>query len=193
VIPKPKPIKRDKFTCVRCGETKTRDAFYRRAAKKNGLCSYCKVCTYRQSSEWAKQNPGRVRSTRIAHRAANHKYILAKERLYYQENKERLDAYKRKHSKNNPHLLFAQRIRRKYGIGVDDYNSAALIQDGKCALCRRGDARLVIDHDHKTGRFRGLLCVRCNAAMGTFGDSVEGLQKAMLYLENGYSNENNPS
>jgi hypothetical protein len=51
----------------------------------------------------------------------------------------------------------------------------------RCEHCGH-ERRLCIDHDHKTGKFRGWLCNRCNTAFGTFGDSVAGLRRAIKYL-----------
>lgn len=63
------------------------------------------------------------------------------------------------------------------------YKNRIKAQDGKCAICQRPD-RLVIDHDHKTGLMRGLLCYRHNTALGLFEDDPALLRLAALYLEN---------
>ncbi len=55
-----------------------------------------------------------------------------------------------------------------------------LKQRGICALCPR--PATCIDHDHSSGRFRGLLCRQCNAALGTLGDCAAGLLRAIDYL-----------
>jgi hypothetical protein len=52
-----------------------------------------------------------------------------------------------------------------------------------CELCGKRTKKFDLDHDHDTGEFRGWLCGPCNKSLGHFGDSVEGLQKAILYLE----------
>jgi hypothetical protein len=54
--------------------------------------------------------------------------------------------------------------------------------DGKCDLCGRV-AKLNLDHDHDTGNFRGWLCTSCNMALGKLGDNLEGLMKAVQYLQ----------
>jgi hypothetical protein len=55
-------------------------------------------------------------------------------------------------------------LRKKYGIDIETYERMLRAQDGVCAICRRPPktVRLNVDHDHKTGRVRGLLCFRCN-------------------------------
>jgi hypothetical protein len=57
-------------------------------------------------------------------------------------------------------------------------------QGGKCGICGSvsNGKRLAIDHDHETGRVRGLLCQQCNTALGLFKDQVELLKKAIDYL-----------
>lgn len=56
---------------------------------------------------------------------------------------------------------------------------------GHCDICDKAFSfeTACLDHDHATGRFRGWLCRRCNSSLGVFGDTVEGLQKAIAYLE----------
>jgi hypothetical protein len=85
------------------------------------------------------------------------------------------------------------RLKRLFGIGLDEYEALRQQQNGGCAICGRQDAgrrdnRLVVDHDHVTGAVRGLLCHRCNATLGMSGDSPERLETAARYLR-GYSNK----
>ena len=53
----------------------------------------------------------------------------------------------------------------------------------KCQCCGRNDRRMILDHDHKTKKFRGWLCGHCNTAIGFMDDDVSQLKKAILYLE----------
>ena len=80
---------------------------------------------------------------------------------------------------------------RRYGLTTVQYESLLADQNGVCASC--GDAppsrdinskhaRLAVDHDHKTGKIRGLLCSPCNQALGLFKDSPELLDKAKQYI-----------
>lgn len=57
-------------------------------------------------------------------------------------------------------------------------------QGGKCLLCRKAQRkqRLTRDHDHETGRIRGLLCLRCNRALGAFEWSDEVLVRLRVYI-----------
>lgn len=77
-------------------------------------------------------------------------------------------------------------LRRKYGITLEQYNELLARQGGVCAICGGEDQkRLAVDHDHKTGKVRGLLCARCNPAIGFLLDKVETAHKLILYLEGG--------
>lgn len=72
-----------------------------------------------------------------------------------------------------------------YGITKEQYQKAFKKQGGKCAVCgKKSHYALVVDHDHSTGKFRGLLCRSCNVAIGNLGDDADGLRRALRYLEN---------
>lgn len=74
------------------------------------------------------------------------------------------------------------------GWSPDDYERAWILQDGKCAICgcTLGSGRYTkptADHDHKTGKLRGILCSNCNSALGFMKDSPYRLESAIRYLE----------
>jgi hypothetical protein len=71
--------------------------------------------------------------------------------------------------------------RRTYGITLDDYKVMVAQQEGCCKICNEHKS-LVVDHCHKTGAVRGLLCSQCNRAMGLFQDDPNRLQSAVAYL-----------
>ena len=75
----------------------------------------------------------------------------------------------------------------KYGITYKDYNTMFTTQNGCCAICGKHQSiltyRLAVDHNHKTGKVRGLLCKNCNTSLGVMEDSTELLSKAIQYLE----------
>src|SRR5262245_36977137 len=79
---------------------------------------------------------------------------------------------------------------RLYGLTPEGYTALLNKQSGVCAICGESETRihrgstmmLAVDHDHKTGLVRGLLCKTCNAAIGYFKDDVALLEKAILYL-----------
>lgn len=77
----------------------------------------------------------------------------------------------------------------KYGITRAEYDLLLEAQAGGCAICGtkvggRVHKRMSVDHDHGTGKVRGLLCLACNKGLGRFRDDTELLAKAMAYLKN---------
>jgi hypothetical protein len=77
----------------------------------------------------------------------------------------------------------ANRLKREYGLTMAQYDAMHQEQDGKCQICKVRKDRLCVDHDHKTGRVRGLLCHHCNRAIGLLQDSPAYLRRAAEYLE----------
>ncbi len=74
-------------------------------------------------------------------------------------------------------------LKLRYGIDEADFDRIAASQGGLCAVCRERPAKHVDhDHDHETGRVRGILCFACNRALGYWGDSLENLELALIYL-----------
>ena len=79
-------------------------------------------------------------------------------------------------------------LRTKFSLSISDYNELLQKQGGVCAICLMRSTsnsyhkNLAVDHDHKTGRIRGLLCMRCNTALGAFNDDRHILQRAIVYL-----------
>ena len=72
-------------------------------------------------------------------------------------------------------------------FSLEDYTNLSELQDNKCAICKEDAStnkrRLAVDHCHKTGNVRGLLCGKCNTALGKFKDDIEILQNAINYLK----------
>lgn len=112
--------------------------------------------------------------------------MKANARQYYAENREVVLA-----RINNDWLKQKDStLREKYGITLDDYKILWENQQGKCKICDdfRGlfeepKRQLVVDHCHKNGQIRGLLCMACNTGLGQFKDRVELLNQAIKYLE----------
>lgn len=79
-----------------------------------------------------------------------------------------------------------RRLRLEYGLTWDDYELMLACQDYRCAICRGKPRKwtLAVDHDHKTGEIRGLLCSRCNhKLLGSANDDPARLRAAADYLE----------
>lgn len=78
------------------------------------------------------------------------------------------------------------RLKWLFGLSVESYERMLLEQGGVCKICgetNQSGKRLSVDHDHKTGVVRGLLCQRCNVAIGLLVDSPERLRAAASYLD----------
>ena len=73
-------------------------------------------------------------------------------------------------------------LSQKYGIGEERVRQLIEDQGGACKICRERPADQV-DHDHRTGRVRGILCGGCNAGLGQFGEDVDVIRRAIAYLE----------
>lgn len=120
-----------------------------------------------------------------AKRARDREYGLA----HRAEGRERQRQFKAR----NPERQAEYSAKWKYGITPDEYDRLFAEQDGRCAICREPEttkdrtgrvrARLSIDHDHETGRIRGLLCHHCNAALGHAKESSFRLRDMAAYLE----------
>lgn len=124
-------------TCTKCKESKGKSDFSPNKRSRDGLQSWCKTCTSKNSRSHPKHH--------------------------------------RKHD-----------LKRRYGIDEKQYNELFQKQKGFCAICNRHQSnlekRLSVDHDHKTGKIRGLLCNPCNIAIGNFEDDINRLQGAIRYL-----------
>lgn len=87
----------------------------------------------------------------------------------------------------------AQARDRRLGLLPGQYDHILKLQKSKCAICGKAHsekpekkwarARLAVDHDHSTGKVRGLLCFRCNTGLGSLGDDLQKLQRAVKYLK----------
>ena len=93
------------------------------------------------------------------------------------------ESAKRMHNNSNRNA----RLKRDFGITLEEYNTMFTKQNGCCKICGRHQTefnkRLAVDHDHVTGVVRGLLCQQCNQALGMFYDNIDTLISAINYLE----------
>lgn len=117
-------------------------------------------------------------------------------RKMYRAKYKTTDSYKnsRKKYKNSEHGKISIRketLKRKYGISLEDYDTLYVSQNGLCKICGTNDPTLsgkrknkyfCVDHDILTGKIRGLLCYKCNLAIGYFSHSTITLQSAINYL-----------
>jgi len=145
--------------------------------RKDGLTVHCKSCLKHHRDvnkesrnkvikEWHKNNPDKVKQSRAKSSA---------------KNSERTRLWR---LKNQDSLLIS-----RYGITKEDYNLMFEKQNGNCAICCKHQSlfkkSLHVDHCHSTNRVRGLLCSKCNQAIGLFKDSQESMLRACKYLMGG--------
>ncbi len=96
--------------------------------------------------------------------------------------------YMRQYGIINKETLASTRLVRKYGITLEQKKKMLSCQDNRCKICNKSlnieyDPRDVhVDHNHNNGKVRGILCSKCNTALGAFQENVDILYKAIEYL-----------
>jgi hypothetical protein len=119
------------------------------------------------------------------YRLKNKTKIQAQSHAYYLKHKEKLDFLNRKWASEHPESVKKYTLKYFHNITSEQYWEMFLSQGGVCKICGRPSVKtLHVDHDHRTGEIRGLLCSQCNSLLGFCDDSVVRLQKAIKYLLN---------
>jgi hypothetical protein len=196
--------------CTLCKIVKPLTDFHRRATTRDGRQSRCKECVLDDLRErYRDRPPGRVRRTvrpyaemwaeggrrctgclewkvwaefhrkKSGHKGYNSKCALCVNRVQASSRRVNLDGARR-----------AERVRRgraganyktRYGVDREEYEQMARAQAGACMTCGQDEKRLVLDHNHRTGKVRDLLCDRCNRGVGVVEEPGEVL-RLMAYL-----------
>lgn len=131
------------------------------------------------------KNREAILARRKAKRAANPAPQRGHEQKSYkkhaQKKVERTTAYHKAH----PDKQHGYYLKSRFGMTLETYQSLLEAQGHVCAICGRQNRgkRLVVDHDHATGRIRGLLCTCCNLTLGRMNDDPQRLRAAAAYLE----------
>jgi Recombination endonuclease VII len=145
-------------------------------------------------STWYAANKARINARLRERRATDPAYRerrRASEQAWRSANKARINARARERWAADPvHRAPRRRycgrnyqLKRRYGITLADYDRMLKKQKGRCAICREKPRyRLLVDHDHPTGRVRRLLCISCNLGLGHFRDDRRLLRRADAYL-----------
>lgn len=104
------------------------------------------------------------------------------------ENPEIQRVYLRGWRERNKDAAKSIQLKSKRGLTLDHYNEILERQGGRCAICKSEDPIkgkfFHVDHDHSSGRIRGLLCMNCNTGLGQLKDNKAILEAAILYLSN---------
>jgi hypothetical protein len=142
--------------CSQCNLLKPLDDFYNESRVKDGKQARCKTCHKKITGAYQKDNPEIYRKASL----------------------------KNWHSLSNEKRQ--ERWIKRYGINAKDYAQLLEKQNGVCQICKKSCSSrqfLSVDHCHKTKKVRGLLCVKCNTALGMLDDSVEYFTAAIMYLK----------
>lgn len=151
-----------KKRCYHCKQWLEYSEFGPHRGHKDGLDSKCRPCNRKAAAEY-------------------------KRRTDSPEKRERHNAYIRawrgQLRAKHPHRIGDYLRKCKYGIPHGTYEAMQEAQSGRCGIChRKPDVPLGVDHEHTTGRIRGLLCGQCNRGIGIFEDDVRLLKRAIAYL-----------
>jgi len=115
--------------------------------------------------QWHEDHPEYSKQYRLDHKAEIKQYLL-------DHRAERNECIKQWYAAN-PDKVRNILLKHRYGIDIAAYNDMFIQQDGCCGICgthvSKLNGGLVCDHDHETGRFRGLLCTACNVKLGASG------------------------
>jgi hypothetical protein len=156
--------------CTKCGAIKALSEFYAAKGTRDGLRGECKSCFAARAKVWYAKNRERAIENVKAWQRANPERVQATRKAVRE---------RRKAQDREAHL------QRTFGIDTAEYEALLRAQGGRCRICgrlpRKGSA-LHVDHDHATGKVRGLLCFRCNGGLGQFGDDPNQLAVAIEYL-----------
>jgi hypothetical protein len=178
------------FKCSGCGVLKSRDDFYRQTHRRDKIQSRCKEC-YRQYQrdhrderrEWERRH---AKKPGVAARLAAQSRERRKNNPEKYRAKARAEYTKRGGKEFHGPRSWTYQIKSKFGLTPAEYTAMAERQGGVCGICGGNRSarvkRLVVDHCHRTGTVRGLLCSNCNYALGQFSDSPGLLMAALAYL-----------
>lgn len=170
-------------TCSKCKLPKKETEFYFRTPDKTKLTSNCKRCASdngkRSYHKDLLRNRKRSREKRRALRAANPEKFRKEDREYRRANPQISARWKKTH----PDSIKNSYLYVEYGMTLDEWKRLLLEQKGVCAICGKLGKPFCVDHCHRTGKIRGLLCRKCNTAIGQLNDSLELARLAVSYLE----------
>lgn len=155
-------------TCSKCRESKDLARFSKNKAQPDGLANQCKPCFAEGNKAWRANNKAKIKNQSQKYWAETYKPVFAKR---YADNKE---FYKNK------------ALKAAFDITLEQYNEMREAQGNACKICRKPETAfkkgLAVDHCHKTGKVRGLLCPKCNVGLGQFQDNIEYLTLAASYV-----------
>lgn len=144
----------------------------------------------RYGKQWQLDNKDKLKKYRKQYISKHKEHRKQYRKQYRLNNIDKLKKYYKLYNHKNKEKIkyntLNYNLRKLYGITIDEYEEKLLEQCGNCAICNRPSSdykrRLHVDHNHITGKIRGLLCVKCNNGLGCFGEEVSILNNAIKYL-----------
>lgn len=177
--------------CSRCKKRKPESEFHKNRRTLDGLSHYCKECVREYGHKWHKANPKKVKEISRKYRKANFGKVKKRERKWRKVHLEEVNERSRRWNKANPEKVKEMSrkayLKRVFDLTPEEYNRMFEAQGGVCAICGEPERvdrlkYLSIDHNHITGKVRGLLCSRCNFVVGVTGENIVILQRTIDYL-----------
>ncbi len=157
--------------CTKCEIRLPKNKFAKNPKGRGGLEPQCKECRSQWNREYYKRNRKRINQRNKEYWQKNREWF-ARRQTEYQKTKRGREVFRR------GHLKYA------YGISLERHEQMYVDQGGCCPVC--GEAvlynKIHTDHDHKTGKVRGLLCRKCNLMLGYAEDDPSVLESAAKYL-----------
>lgn len=167
--------------CNMCGVEKSISDYNNCSAHPDGKMNKCRVCINKYRKEYTKRKA--VNLPKMNGEKTCTKCGITKPIIDFPPNKMIRDGRSHFCRKCTSKQFNAARLKRKYGITVQDYNHMLELQGGVCAICGGTNFKtFAVDHNHVTGRVRGLLCDNCNRGLGILGDSIKSIQIVLQYL-----------
>lgn len=163
--------------CKICNQEKSINLFYKKKSGLDGLQSRCKECiaSYLEQRNYKPIYDGKL----IECSTCN---ILKEKSLFYPDKRQK-EGLRPECKKCNRDTV----LKRKFGITIDLYESMLSTQNNGCAICETrvpsGTGNFHVDHNHKTGKVRGLLCSNCNTAIGLLKEEESIILKVIKYLK----------
>ena len=189
----------DMKKCKTCGNDKQIDQYRITNKEKGYRLGECKPCegkgVYARRMEKAKSNPEWWEKERLRRNDWTREYrkrpeVADRGRSYRRRpdirEKHKEAQRKYKSTESGRKALRNDHLKRKFGITLIEYDTMLAGQNGTCCICKNKcptGRNLAVDHDHSTGKIRGLLCLHCNRLLGNAKDSLSTLRSAVVYLE----------
>ena len=174
-------------TCSKCQIEKPYSDFGKASNNKDGYKGQCRSCISDYRTKDYNRRPEVKEATHKRETKPERKAARSAQRKAKQpEHNARILKWRHKNP-DKSNAIVRKSAWKKAGIeDVDTLDWDAYLEsaEGKCSLCGIEYTKPMRDHDHSTGLTRGVLCVKCNTALGVLGDNEEGLLRALDYLRN---------